>query len=403
LPTPSQTDATNASARIAVMGAGAVGSYFGGMLARAGGRVTLIARQAHVEAIRRAGLLLDSASFHEHVSVAATSDPSGVRDAEFVLFCVKTTDTEEAARAIAPHLAPGAIVVSLQNGVDNVARIRASTGVDALPAVVYVATALPEPGHVKHSGRGDLIVGELPGSAAALSSGPARAERVAQLFMAAGVPCRVSPNIDGDLWTKFIMNCAGNPVTAIAQTSYGLAARQPQSRELMRKVIEEIAAVARASGVRLPEVDLVEMGLKLAETLGDATSSTAQDLARGKRTEIDSLNGYIVRRGEELGVATPLNSTLYALIKLIEEKNAQQALAQPAGLAFTRGRLEFPLGKRLNRVQVELRIKAPNDLNAVDRAILTDNGVENDFSVDVCIDRCWGILRIHFLHRYRAR
>ncbi len=331
MPTPSQTDARTAAARIAVMGAGAVGSYFGGMLARAGGRVTLIARPAHAEAIRRGGLLIDSVSFQEHVSVEATTDPSSVRDAEFVLFCVKTLDTEEAARAIAPHLAPGAIVVSLQNGVDNVARIRAATGVNALPAVVYVAAALPEPGHVKHSGRGDLIVGELPGSAPASSSGPARAERVAQLFTAAGVPCRVSPNIEGDLWTKFIMNCAGNPVTAIAQTSYGLAARQMQSRELMRKVIEEIVVIARASGVRLPEADLVETGLKLAETLGAATSSTAQDLARGKRTEIDSLNGYIVRRGAELGIATPVNSTLYALVKLMEEKNAQQEHRRPAG------------------------------------------------------------------------
>jgi 2-dehydropantoate 2-reductase len=329
LPTPSQMDATNATARIAVMGAGAVGSYFGGMLARAGGRVTLIARPAHAEAIRQAGLLLDSVSFQEHVSAAAVTDPSGVRDAEFVLFCVKTIDTEEAARAIAPHLAPGAIVVSMQNGVDNVARIRAVIGVHALPAVVYVAAALPEPGHVKHSGRGDLIVGELPGSAP--SSGPARAERVAQLFTAAGVPCRVSPNIEGDLWTKFIMNCAGNPVTAIAQTSYGLAALQPQSRELMRKVIEEIVVIARASGVRLPDADHVETGLKLAETLGAATSSTAQDLARGKRTEIDSLNGYIVRRGAELGIDTPHNSTLYALMKLMEEKNAQQLLGRPAG------------------------------------------------------------------------
>lgn len=307
-----------------------MGSYFGGMLARTGCRVTLIARPAHAEAIRHSGLLLDTVSFRERVSVTATTDPSGVRDAEFVLFCVKALDTEEAARAISPHVAPGAIVVSLQNGVDNVERIRAAAGIDALPAVVYVAAALPEPGHVKHSGRGDLIVGELPGRTPA-SSGPERAERVAQLFAAADVPCRVSPNIEGDMWTKFIMNCAGNPVTAIAQTSYGFAARQPQSRELMRRLIEEIVAVARASGVRLANVDLVETSLELAETLGEATSSTAHDLARGKRTEIDSLNGYVVRRGADVGIATPVNSTVYALIKLMEEKNAKQALGQPAG------------------------------------------------------------------------
>jgi 2-dehydropantoate 2-reductase len=315
--------------RVAVMGAGAVGSYFGGMLARAGLRVTLIARPAHVEAIRRQGLLLDTLTFQERVAAEAASEAAAVREAEYVLFCVKTLDTEEAARAMAPHLAPGAVVVSLQNGVDNVARMRAASGIDALPAVVYVAAALPEPGHVKHSGRGELIVGELPNGGRTAPSQPARAERVTQLFTGASVPCRVSANIDADLWTKMVMNCGGNAVTAIAQTSYGHAARNPLTRDLMRKAIEETVAVARASGVRLPEADFAEMGLKLAETLGDATSSTAQDIARSKRTEIDSLNGYIVRRGKEFGVPTPVSLTLYALVKLIEERNAQQG--RPAG------------------------------------------------------------------------
>ena len=120
---------------------------------------------------------------------------------------------------------------------------------------------------------------------------------MAELFNFAGVPCKISSNIEADLWTKMVMNCAGNAVTAIAQTSHGHAARNPYTRQLMTHIIEETVAVARSSGVRLPAMDLVEMGLKLATALGDATSSTAQDLARGKRTEIDSLNGYIVRRG----------------------------------------------------------------------------------------------------------
>jgi 2-dehydropantoate 2-reductase len=147
------------------MGAGAVGSYFGGMLARAGARVTLIARPNHVLAIRKSGLLLDTVTFKEHVAMNASTDPADVRNAQFVLFCVKTLDTENAARAIAPHLSPDSILISLQNGVDHVARIRAASGIEALPAVVYVAAALPEPGHVKHSGRGEWIVGEYAGTA----------------------------------------------------------------------------------------------------------------------------------------------------------------------------------------------------------------------------------------------
>ncbi|MGH9747907.1 MAG: ketopantoate reductase family protein [Candidatus Acidiferrales bacterium] len=310
--------------RVAVMGAGAVGSYFGGMLARAGARVTLIARTPHARAIRKSGLFLDTVTFQEHVAIDAATDPSAASDARFVLFCVKTLDTETAAQAITPHLAPDAIVISMQNGVDNVERIRASSGINALPAVVYVAAAFPEPGHVKHSGRGELIVGEYAKGVPAPAGAPGRPDRVADLFAAAGVPCRVSPDIEAEQWTKMVMNCAGNAVTAIAQTSFAHAARNLGTREVMRTVIDECVAVARAAGVRLPEIDWTEKGLKNAESLGEATSSTAHDVARGRPTEIDSLNGYIVRRGKELGLPTPVNLALYALIKLIEESFAKR-------------------------------------------------------------------------------
>lgn len=312
------------NARVAVVGAGAVGSYFGGMLARAGSPVTLIGRPAHVEAVRRDGLFLDCVSFRERVPVEASTEISAARDARFVLFCVKTLDTEEAARTLEPNLAPGAIVVSLQNGVDNVERIRAASGINALPSVVYVAAALPEPGHVKHSGRGDLVIGEFP-NPLPVASEPARSERVAELFVSGGVPCRISEDIEADLWTKLVMNCAGNAVSALARTNYGRAARDRDTRELMSKVIAEAMAVARGLGVKLPDVDLVAAGLKLAEALGEATSSTAQDIVRGKRTEIASLNGYVVKRGQELGIATPVNFTLYALVSLLEQNTRKQA------------------------------------------------------------------------------
>jgi len=312
--------------RIAVMGAGAVGSYFGGMFARGGARVTLIGRPAHVDAIRASKLFLDTVTFQERIAIDASNEVSAVRDAQFVLLCVKTLDTEKAAQALAPCLSPGAILISMQNGVDNVARIRAATGIDALPAVVYIAAALPEPGHVKHSGRGELIFGEYANPASGRTKAiPNRPEIVAELCATAGIPCRVSPYIEADQWTKMLMNCAGNAVTAIAQTSFAHAARNLQSREVMRAVIDECVAVARASGVQLPDVDWTEKGVKNAESLGEATSSTAQDIARGKLTEIDSLNGYIVRRGKELGLPVPVNLTLYALVKLIEESAAKRA------------------------------------------------------------------------------
>jgi 2-dehydropantoate 2-reductase len=294
------------------MGAGAVGCYFGGMLARAGAPVTLIGRPHHVEAIARDGLWLESLRFQERVPVAATATVDAARDAAVVLFCVKTLDTEEAAKSLAAHLAPGAIVLSLQNGVDNAERIRSAAGFEALPAVVYVAAAMTGPGRVKHTGRGDLIVGDPQG----VRRG--ELDRLSALFARAGVPCPVSDNIEAELWAKMAMNCAYNAVSALGRAKYGRIAGDPRARELLRLAVEETTAVARASGARFPDVDLVAAAFRLGEAMSEATSSTAQDIHRGKRTEIDSLNGYVARRGAELGVPTPVNQALHALVKLLE-------------------------------------------------------------------------------------
>jgi 2-dehydropantoate 2-reductase len=301
------------------MGAGAVGCYFGGILARAGAPVTLIGRQPHVAAITDHGLFFEGLHFQEHIPVSASTRVSAVHDAEIVLFCVKTLDTEEAAKSLAPHLAPGAALISVQNGVDNVERIRSAGKIDAFAAVVYVAAAMTAPGCVKHSGRGDLILGDLPGHAEENGNRQAQMERIASLFERAGVPCRVSENVEGELWMKMIINCAYNAISALGRAKYHRLSGNPWTREVMIKVIEEALAVARAARVRLPDVNMVESTLEISESMANATSSTAQDLARGKRTEIDSLNGYLVRRGAELGVATPINQTLHALVKLLEE------------------------------------------------------------------------------------
>src|SRR5277367_2124936 len=333
MPIPSQTNAVPAAKRVAVMGAGAVGSYFGGMLARAGVPVTMIARGAYVEAVRRNKLFLDTVTFQERVAVEVSSDPSAVRGAHIVLFCVKSLVNEAAAHAIAPHLAADAIVVSLQNGVDNVERIRAAAGIAALPAVVYVAAAMPEPGHVKHSGLGELVVGEFAGRSAGVESQPPRTELIAALFASANVPCRISTDTLADMWQKFITNCGANAISAITQMSYGDIARSDASRDLMVRVVEECIAVGRAAGVRTPGPGFTEKWLTALGKLSDAFSSTAQDLARGKRTEIESLNGYIVRRGADLGIPTPNNFALYALVKLLEDKAASGQQARPAGTA----------------------------------------------------------------------
>jgi 2-dehydropantoate 2-reductase len=307
---------TNSEAwpRVAVVGAGAVGGYFGGMLARAGAPVAMIGRPAFVAEVEKNGLFIDSFRFQERVKVEVSSEIAAVRGADVVLFCVKTLDTAATAKELKPYLSRECIVVSLQNGVDNIAQIREAAGIEAIPSVVYVAAAMPEPGHIKHAGRGDLVIGP-PGE---------KVERVAKLMSRGDVPCKISDNIEGELWTKFLWNCASNALTALGRISYSELAADPDARKLYENTVLESLAVARAAGVRIPAADdpqaLMAKSLHTASQLGDARSSTAQDMARGKRTEIHSLNGYVVRRGLELGVPTPVNHALFALVKLSEGK-----------------------------------------------------------------------------------
>ena len=292
-----------------------MGGFFGGVLARAGAPVTLIGRPAHVDVWKRDGLLLDSLTFREVVPVSASTDVASAADADLVLFSVKSSDTAEVARELARHLSSAALVVSLQNGVDNVLRMR-ENGVDAIAAVVYVASSMPAPGHVKHGGRGDLLIGDLPGRTAAPR--PAAVDRVARWFESAGVPCRVSAAIEADLWSKLILNAALNAISAVGGVTYGEAAADGASRELIAALVRECEAVARARGLALPAEDYVQNAWSFAERIGAIYSSTAQDLERGKPTEIDALNGVVVRYGAELGIPTPVNHALLTLVKLRE-------------------------------------------------------------------------------------
>jgi 2-dehydropantoate 2-reductase len=300
---------------VAVVGAGAVGCYFGGMLARSGVRVTLIGRARHMEAIARDGLLLDGLRVHQRIPVAAsTSLEESLPDAHVVLFCVKTVNTETAAREMQPFLSPDAAVLSFQNGVDNVDRIRSVIDSRAIPAAVYVAAEMTGNGHVTHTGRGDLVIGHRAGWPREL-----KLEPLAAMFERAEIPCRISDAIEAELWTKMVINCAYNAISAVTRARYGRMARFEPVRVLMRRAIAETVAVARAEGVSLSEPALVEAALQLGAEMSRALSSTAQDIARGGPTEIDSLNGYVARRGAARGIATPVNDTLYALVKLLEE------------------------------------------------------------------------------------
>jgi len=331
---------------VAVVGAGAVGCYYGGMLARAGVPVTLIGRPQHVDAMRRDGLRITTAAFDVHVPVEASTQAAAVAGAGLVLVCVKSPDTEFTARELAPHLAPGARVLSLQNGVDNAARLQAVLGRPVAPAVVYVATEMGGPGHVRHMGRGELVIPSDIGGATSteavdavhaaadaaaaldatlapvpLADGGLASADIVALLGRAGVPVERSDNVLGALWGKLLLNCGYNAISAITDLPYGRMVTLPGIARSVHDAVAECLAVAAAMGVTIPG-DVWAAVDRIAATMPGQVSSTCQDLRRGKPTEIDHLNGYVVRQGDRLGIPVPLNRALHALVKAMEAKAA---------------------------------------------------------------------------------
>ncbi|MFL6540167.1 MAG: ketopantoate reductase family protein [Chthoniobacterales bacterium] len=299
-------------ARVLVVGAGAVGCYFGVQLQRGGNDVTFLARADHAIALNRDGLRFESGGKSDQVRVRVTDRPEAARDADLILLCVKSYDTAAAARELAPHLANNARIVSLQNGVANHEIFEGEAKRPALPAVVYVAAQMESSTHLLHNAAGNLVIGS-PRAARAEDLEP-----LVRLFAAANIPCRVSDFIEGDLWEKLIINCAFNGISAAGHAKYGEMMNAPLLRESMAQIIREGVAVGSAIQVPL-EFDAVKSATwKVGETMHAAISSTAQDLQRGKRTEIDFLNGHIVEVGKRVGVAASVNHAIYALVKLLE-------------------------------------------------------------------------------------
>jgi 2-dehydropantoate 2-reductase len=298
---------------VGVMGTGAVGGYYGAMLARAGVPVVFIGRPAQAKTLQDEGLRLETAGFDERISVLASSDAAALADCELVLCCVKSGDTEAAGTQMAPFLPPHAVVLSLQNGVDNAARLAARLNPSNLvaPAVVYVASELAAPDHVRHHGRGELVLARW--NAHGRQPTPAA---VRTLFTEAGVPVELAQDVDAALWSKLVLNCAYNALSAISRQPYGPLVQGEGVPALMRDVVAECTAVAEASGVTL--ADPWPAVQRIAQTMPGQFSSTAQDLIRGKPSEIDHLNGFIARRGQALGVPTPVNRALHTLVKLLE-------------------------------------------------------------------------------------
>ena len=298
--------------RIAVLGSGGIGGYYGALLAKAGHDVSFIARGAHLEAMQQRGLTLRTPDGDSTIPVTAVADTRTVGAVDLVLFCVKSYDTEPAAQALAPLMARDTAVVTLQNGVDNVEAIASVVGSGTvLVGVVYIALQLAGPGMVQRTGgEGKIVLGELGGTLTQ------RVQRIASAFQQSGVPHQVSTDINRVLWEKFLFIAGVGGVTALARSGIGPLLASPEGRTLLTTSCEEIAAVARAERVPLP-ADAADRAVEQAATLPPQwRSSLARDLEDGRRLEVEALSGAVVRRGLKLGLPTPIHQTIAACLSV---------------------------------------------------------------------------------------
>ena len=301
--------------RIVVLGAGAVGCFFGGVLARAGKDVLLIARDNHVQAIKKNGLFMECQTFQERVTIEASSRIEDIAGADLILCCVKSPDTERAIREIKALIKSDTLILSLQNGVDNAERISQVVPNKVISAVVYVAAGMGGDGHVKHFGRGELIIG-VANQAESISS---ELQEICEIFLSANIPCAVSNNIQRELWLKFLVNCSYNGISAIGQITYGEMAQQENTWQLINDLTTEFLLVAHHENIDISEDEAQRVNEQIAKTMAGQRSSTAQDLLRHKPTEIDYLNGLIVRKAKEHGLKVPNHQAIYTLVKMIEQ------------------------------------------------------------------------------------
>jgi 2-dehydropantoate 2-reductase len=305
--------------RIAVLGSGGIGGYYGAFVAEAGHDVALIARGAHLEAMQRRGLTVRTPEGESTIPVTAVADTRSVGPVDLVLFCVKSYATEPAAQALAPLMARDTVVLTFQNGVDNVDAIASVVGSRAvLVGAVYIALQLVGPGVIlRTGGEGKIVFGELSGAVTE------RVQRIASAFQQSRIPHQVSTDINRVLWEKFLFIGGVGGVTALARSGIGPLLASLEGRTLLTSSCEEIVAVARAAGAPL-HADAVDSVIEQAVTPPPQwRSSMARDLEDGRRLEVEALSGAVVRRGLEHGIPTPVHQAIAACLSLHQPTTAE--------------------------------------------------------------------------------
>ncbi len=301
--------------RIAVMGSGAVGGYFGAKLATAAHEVIFIARGAHLAALKQSGLYVESFQGNLHIPGALfTDDPAAGAAVDLVLFCVKSYDTDSAARAIAPLMAPTTRILSLQNGVDNPSRIAQTWGAErTLAGVVYLGAELLRPGTIHHSSGGKIIFGELDGNI----HEPTRA--IQRVISAAKIPCEVSTDINKAQWRKLLWNAPFCAISCLTRATVREILESESLRKLTVDCMAEVCAAAKTHGIDL-EPRWIDETLEFSRTLGDFKPSMLQDLEAGKPLEFEAFNGVVLNLLRQSGKEAPANQVFYGALAYLDRK-----------------------------------------------------------------------------------
>jgi len=306
-----------------VIGAGAMGGIYGGLLAKAGYEVTLIdIRQDHIGVVERDGLVVEGVRGHHVIRVPAQTDATGLPPADFAIIFTDANSTKDAARTAQLLLKPDGFALTLQNGIGNVESLIETLGKDRVVAGVTMNSgAFPRPGHAAYTNAGVTSIGELDGRTTP------RIEAIAGMLNKAGIETKVVSDPMAEIWSKFVLNCAINSLTAVTGLRSGEMYRTPEVNALQDRVIDEILAVVERKGIKLAEPE-PRKKIKAHCRIRYNRPSMMQHMEQGRRTEIDALNGALVREAKALGIAVPYNEAVVAIVKGME-RSRRQSLHEP--------------------------------------------------------------------------
>ncbi|MBL8076073.1 MAG: 2-dehydropantoate 2-reductase [Nitrospira sp.] len=300
--------------QILMVGAGSVGGFFGARLARTNPNVSFLLRPKTLAAVKQNGLTIRSAGGTFTVRPRAAADVRELPRPDLIVLGVKAYDLDEVLNQIEPVLTDQTVILTLQNGIDTEDRLLARLQRDCvIGGVAYIYSKIAEPGVIDHYKKGAVAIGEFMGYESD------RLLRVRDVFAAADIPCHLSKDIRRSKWEKMCWNCVFNPITVLIDDHVAKALDHPEMTGVIRQIVGEVAAISAALKVPLPP-DMPERVVKATQEIRDIHTSMYDDWKAGRRTEIDSLNGFIVQKGRELGIPTPVNEALTAMIKTMTEQ-----------------------------------------------------------------------------------